>query len=98
MHEDVRGCDALKPGGRDDAVKQCHCESHGAFAVRDYVNLVRRVPHFANFLQCGFDIETRVESCISLFGEESISDTVCDNEDLVPSRSEIFYGIAADGR
>ena len=97
MHEDVRGCDALNPGGRDGAVKQCHCESHGAFAVCDYVNLLRRVLHFPHFLQCGSDIETRVEGGISLFGEESIAHTVCYDEDLVPSRGEIFYGIAADG-
>ena len=98
MHEDIRGCDTLNPGGRDGAVEQCHSESHGAFAVRDYVDLFRRVLHFANFSQCGFDIETRVESRISLFRKESVSDTVCDDEDVVPSRGEILYGIAADSR
>ena len=43
MHEDVRGCDALNPRGRDGAVEQCHCESHGAFGVCDYVNLLRQL-------------------------------------------------------
>ena len=97
MHEDVRSCDAFDPGGRDSAVKQCHCQSHGAFAVRDYVDLFWGVSQFADFIQGGFDIETRVESRVSLFGEDRFSDTVCDDEDFVTSRGEIFDSVAADG-
>ena len=97
MHEDARGCDALDPGGGDGAVEQCHCESHGAFAVRDYVDLLGGVLQFADFFQGGLDIETRVESRVSLFGEDCFSDTVRDDEDFMSSRDEVFDGIAADG-
>ncbi len=98
MHEDVGSCDAFDPGGWDGAVQQCHCESHGAFAVRDYVDLLRGVLQFADFFQGGFDIETCVESRVSLFGEDRFSNTGRDDEDFVTNRSEIFDGVAADGR
>ena len=96
MHEDIRSCDAFDPGGRDGAVEQCHGKSHGAFAVRDYVDLLWGVLQFADFFQGGFDIETCVESRVSLFGEDRFSDTVRDDEYFVASRSEIFDGVAAD--
>ena len=97
MHEDVGGCDAFDPGGGDGAVQQGHCESHGAFAVCDYVDLLWGVLQVADLFQCGFDIETGVEGRVSLFGEDRFSDTVRDDEDFVTSRSEIFDSVAGDG-
>ena len=97
MHEDVRGCDPFDPGGGDGTVEQCHCESHGAFAVRDYVDLLWGVLQNADFFQGGFDIETCVESRVSLFSEDRLSNTVRDDENFVTGRSEVFHGVAADG-
>ncbi len=65
--------------------------------MRDYVGLLRGVLQFADFFQGGFDIETRVESRVSMFGEDRFSDTMGDDEDFVTSRGEIFDSVAADG-
>ena len=97
MHEDVGGCDAFDPGGGDGAVEECHCESHGAFAVGDYVDFLGGVLQVADFFQGGFGIDTCVEGRVSLLGEDRFPDTVRDDEDFVTSRSEIFDGVAADG-